>query len=48
MLSIDGVEKNSLFDKLKSTAQKLKMESLEAQNKTISSGTMEEGEIELF
>lgn len=44
----DGVEKNSLFDKLKSTAQKLKMESLEAQNKTISSGTMEEGEIELF
>lgn len=44
----DELEKISLLEKLKATASKLKMQSLEAQNKTISSGTMEEGEIELF
>lgn len=44
----NAVEKESLIDKLKMAAEKLKMQSLQAQSKTISTGSMDEGEIELF
>lgn len=44
----DVSEKQHLIGKLKAAAEKLKMQSLTAQDKTISSGCMDEGEIELF
>ncbi|KXO06581.1 Methyl-accepting chemotaxis protein [Moritella sp. JT01] len=39
---------NALVDKLKVAAEQLKQQSLKVQNKTISTGSMDEGEIELF
>ncbi|PKH07516.1 methyl-accepting chemotaxis protein [Moritella sp. Urea-trap-13] len=44
----EHVEQDTFIDKLKAAAEQLKQQSLQAQNKTISSGSMDEGEIELF
>lgn len=44
----EHIEQDTFIDKLKAAAEQLKQQSLQAQNKTISSGSMEEGEIELF
>ena len=44
----ERAEQHSFIDKLKDAAEQLKQQSLQAQNKTISSGSMDEGEIELF
>ena len=44
----EDAEQNTFIDKLKAAAEQLKQQSLQAQNKTISSGSMDEGEIELF
>ncbi|MCJ8350629.1 methyl-accepting chemotaxis protein [Moritella sp.] len=41
-------EQDTFIDKLKAAAEQLKQQSLQVQNKTISSGSMDEGEIELF
>jgi len=44
----EHVEQDRFIDKLKTAADQLKQQSLQVQNKTISTGSMEEGEIELF
>ena len=44
----EDVEQDTFIDKLKAAAEQLKQQSLQVQNKTISSGSMDEGEIELF
>jgi len=44
----EDVEQDTFIDKLKVAAEQLKQQSLQVQNKTISSGSMDEGEIELF
>lgn len=49
LLSVEeDVEQDTFLDKLKSAVEQLKQQSLQAQNKTISTGSMDEGEIELF
>ncbi|EDM68397.1 methyl-accepting chemotaxis protein [Moritella sp. PE36] len=44
----EDAEQDTFIDKLKAAAEQLKQQSLQVQNKTISSGSMDEGEIELF
>ncbi|WP_017222450.1 methyl-accepting chemotaxis protein [Moritella dasanensis] len=44
----EHVEQDTFINKLKAAAEQLKQQSLQAQNKTISTGSMDEGEIELF
>jgi len=44
----EDVEQDTFIDKLKVAAEQLKQQSLQVQNKTISTGSMDEGEIELF
>ncbi|GIC77447.1 MULTISPECIES: methyl-accepting chemotaxis protein [unclassified Moritella] len=49
LLSIEEhVEQDTFIHKLRAAAEQLKQQSLQGQNKTISTGTMDEGEIELF
>jgi len=49
LLSADAhIEQHTFIDKLKVAAEQLKQQSLQVQNKTISTGSMDEGEIELF
>ncbi|QUM74939.1 chemotaxis protein [Moritella sp. 24] len=48
LLEENNEVQHSFIDKLKVATDQLKQQSLKAQNKTISSGSMDEGEIELF
>jgi len=48
LLAEEHMEQHTFIDKLKVAADQLKQQSLQVQNKTISSGSMDEGEIELF
>ncbi|QUM91133.1 chemotaxis protein [Moritella sp. 36] len=49
LLSADAhIEQHTFIDKLKVAAEQLKQQSLQVQQKTISTGSMDEGEIELF
>lgn len=44
----EHIERDTFIDKLQIAAAQLKQQSLQVQNKTISTGSMDEGEIELF